>query len=661
MTLTPLAPLASGETYRVVLSGGLRDLAGNFAADADGNLLASVEHAFTVGGAELVAPISGARVIEGQAIAASVVVDLGLGASAVRFLVNGATVATIASNPPAPPATTETFGTTLTAPTVAEVGGSALRIGAAAVLASDPEGPGVLTNEATLELLAAADDFDGDGISNGDEIGYGTNPFADDRLLDDDGDGLTNAEEFALGTNKDDVDTDHDGLADGAELAAGLDPLDPDTDGDGLPDGEDVLGGPRVTAFEPSAGAVNVSVRPRIRVRFDEPFDPTTVTAASFALLENGTAPVAASFLFSEGNRVVDLVPNAPLAFSTPLHGAADERRRRNGRRADPQHRRQRRHGADRARLHDRRVRTPRTGRRRGRVRRHHAGARGIGRRVARDRVGALRGERSPGRRPPPRRPSRRASRCRAANITPTLEITAIAFDAGDVEIARDTITVSVVVGLDVASRVFGVPLGGTRDLVLRLPVARASALEVTVTSIDPAVASVPAQVHTIPAGETELRVPVSGIAEGGTSLVAETLEDRVVIAVVGFGACARYHARDRRFSDRRRGAAVRVGGTRGRRTRFHQRGHAAALRDAGRAEHAAGDLVERRRRRERADAGRRPGRLERRDDSDQRGPEWRGRAQARRRRHRARAARGGRDAGRGEHAAGVRGADRGR
>jgi hypothetical protein len=57
---------------------------------------------------------------------------------------------------------------------------------------------------------------------------------------DSDGDGLLDAEEIALGTDPLDPDTDGDGLPDGTEVAHGTDPLDPDTDGDGLTDGGDV-------------------------------------------------------------------------------------------------------------------------------------------------------------------------------------------------------------------------------------------------------------------------------------------------------------------------------------------------------------------------------------------------------------------------------------
>ena len=66
---------------------------------------------------------------------------------------------------------------------------------------------------------------------------------------DDDGDGLTNFEEAGVGTDPGDADSDDDGLTDGAEIAAGdpkgydegtdTHPLDGDTDDDNLSDGEE--------------------------------------------------------------------------------------------------------------------------------------------------------------------------------------------------------------------------------------------------------------------------------------------------------------------------------------------------------------------------------------------------------------------------------------
>ncbi len=83
-------------------------------------------------------------------------------------------------------------------------------------------------------------DRDGDGVPDGEETGqYGTDP----TLADTDGDGLTDREEIDGGTDPTDPDTDGDGLPDGDEIDHGLDPLNPDTDGDGLPDGEEVEGG----------------------------------------------------------------------------------------------------------------------------------------------------------------------------------------------------------------------------------------------------------------------------------------------------------------------------------------------------------------------------------------------------------------------------------
>ena len=63
---------------------------------------------------------------------------------------------------------------------------------------------------------------------------------------DSDGDGLTDGEEVGLGTNPDDWDTDDDGRCDGHEVTGSgpipTDPFDPDTDDDGLLDSAEVLG-----------------------------------------------------------------------------------------------------------------------------------------------------------------------------------------------------------------------------------------------------------------------------------------------------------------------------------------------------------------------------------------------------------------------------------
>lgn len=88
------------------------------------------------------------------------------------------------------------------------------------------------------------DDSDGDGIPDEWEIANGLNPNNPaDAAQDTDGDSLTNAQEYQLGTNPRLVDTDGDGLTDSRELALGTNPLKADTDGDGLSDGQEVLRG----------------------------------------------------------------------------------------------------------------------------------------------------------------------------------------------------------------------------------------------------------------------------------------------------------------------------------------------------------------------------------------------------------------------------------
>jgi len=135
---------------------------------------------------------------------------------------------------------------------------------------SDPTSEPVTVPETTIDGVAIGielpptDDYDGDGLSNEEEIGYGTDPLNSDTdgdgLLDgeeieagfdpldpasggqdSDGDGLNDFFEELLGTDPNNPDSDGDGLSDGVEVHDKLtDPLDEDTDDDGIKDAEDL-------------------------------------------------------------------------------------------------------------------------------------------------------------------------------------------------------------------------------------------------------------------------------------------------------------------------------------------------------------------------------------------------------------------------------------
>jgi hypothetical protein len=100
-------------------------------------------------------------------------------------------------------------------------------------VANVPPVPGIGSITFTFQT-----DSDGDGLTDGQEIALGTDPFNPDT----DGDGLTDGQEVnTYHTDPLNPDTDGDGLTDGQEVNTyHTDPLNPDTVGDGLTDGQEV-------------------------------------------------------------------------------------------------------------------------------------------------------------------------------------------------------------------------------------------------------------------------------------------------------------------------------------------------------------------------------------------------------------------------------------
>ena len=79
----------------------------------------------------------------------------------------------------------------------------------------------------TVEEIDASADYDGDGISNGDEISRKLGVLTPDS----DSDGLSDPDEIKYGTSETSADSDGDGIPDGIEVRAGLDPLNLISDG----------------------------------------------------------------------------------------------------------------------------------------------------------------------------------------------------------------------------------------------------------------------------------------------------------------------------------------------------------------------------------------------------------------------------------------------
>ena len=106
---------------------------------------------------------------------------------------------------------------------------------------------GMLNNVELIEVTIDPDTFESTPVPGGqtrciDSFPFDTPIMGDVPVLDSDSDGLTDADELIYGTDPQNPDTDNDMIRDGDEVYLYFtDPLNPDTDGGGVADGQELF------------------------------------------------------------------------------------------------------------------------------------------------------------------------------------------------------------------------------------------------------------------------------------------------------------------------------------------------------------------------------------------------------------------------------------
>jgi hypothetical protein len=121
------------------------------------------------------------------------------------------------------------------------------------------------------------------------------------------------------------------------------------------------------------------------------------------------------------------------------------------------------------------------------------------------------------------------------ADDAPELVISASAQTAAGVELARDSVTVTLGVPLEVRPRILGVPLGDSARLVLTVPRALPADVAVELRAADPSIAEPVAPSLVLSAGDTRAVAALRGLRTGATSVeVRSSLGVATVTASVG-------------------------------------------------------------------------------------------------------------------------------
>ena len=118
------------------------------------------------------------------------------------------------------------------------------------------------------------------------------------------------------------------------------------------------------------------------------------------------------------------------------------------------------------------------------------------------------------------------------AAVQPTLTIQASGRNAQGTQIASDSRTVDVVVGLRASPPIAGVPRGGTRPVRFAITSPLTEPLEIALRAGNAAMLTLPANTVVLPAGQMHVDVPVRGEIVGNTALFGESARGSAFVIV---------------------------------------------------------------------------------------------------------------------------------